>query len=578
MPQRLGYWLRDWEVIRFSPLDLRVILRVACFVVLWKFLSIDYSALPDLRGGPEFFPLPGWLNPLVHQWQALFFDAVWKVKALQGLSALFLLVSLWRLPRWAVLLGMLPVMLVEWNAFFYRGQMYDLDVPAAILLLAAIGPWKKMLSGGARVTAEATWMGVALTAYMGGAYFLSGWSKLVLDPVWWEHIRLDLLYPTMELWHGYTFPGWLQPVAAWLHHMLEAFPDGAKLSAFLVLIFELGWILAVVSRTARFWLPLCMLASHLFIFLSSGILFLTLALMAFILVVPWRNLFSPIELPCPEAQAETQSGIQAIAARLQQLDWLGLIRFSPVKTKNGTVHAADANGEYVGVEALLRAALRCPLLAIPAGLAFLPGLAFWRRKAIRKQLQISQPEQLETGAEQACVEPVSIPWRASAPVSLLLCVLLALWAPTTFDSVFPFARYNQFGWSYAKTAEPATVYRLGYQNPQTGEYKPLPNNYGGFMDYRLVSMPGEYIQALLYNRETQPYHLAQVGQFIRAIRPNHSDAWLLGALAFPDHFIAASEEIPAAWLKEIYLLEGHYTYDGHVLHGDWIVRGRLRQD
>lgn len=472
------------DLIRFSPLDIRIILRIAIFITLWKFLSVDYSAFPQLLGGPEFFALPRWLNVLVHQWQGILFDQVWKIQALQFISAGLLGLAFWRLNRLALLLGLLPVILVEWNAFLYRNQMYDLDVPVALLVLAALGPWKDMVTGNEQVTDPATWAGVTLTAYLGGAYFLTGWSKLALDPLWWQHVRLDLLYPTMEVWHGYVFPDWLHSIAYGIHRALLRFPWLGETAAFLTLSLELTWWLSLANRHARTWIPFLMLGCHLFIFLSSGILFLTLAVMAAVLVIPWRH------------------GFRVLA-------------------RSNRIHALDSG---------------------------------------------------------TSTQAVSVSWKSTVPISMLLCALVLLWYPTTADSVFPFAKYDQFGWHYAKTAEPATVYRLGYLDSNARAFRIIPINYGGFLDYRIVTLPGQHIEAWLRARPLQPEHVARVKQFIRAIRSNNSDRWLLGPLAFPEHFIAYSEDIPSAWLKDVYLLEGRYRFVNNALQSSWRVLGKFRRE
>ena len=281
------------STIRFSPLDTLTIVRITTLVLVWKFLSVDYTAFADLLKGPDLYPVfPSFLLPFIRSCDELLFDWPQKIQLLQITAALFLLAGAILVSRLPVLLGVLLVMLFESTAGRYRGPLYDTELPTVLLLLTALWPrrWSTVLSDNAALTGEATELGLCLVTYVAGAYFLAGLSKLTSNWRWWTSVRLDLLYPAIVVGHGITLPAYLDYTARLFHAAFSKWPLLENGAALLSLAFELLWPLALVSRFARLTLPLGMLGTHLIIFLSSGLLFLPMAVTALASVVPWRRI------------------------------------------------------------------------------------------------------------------------------------------------------------------------------------------------------------------------------------------------------------------------------------------------
>ncbi|MBX2861288.1 MAG: hypothetical protein KTR14_08630 [Vampirovibrio sp.] len=324
--------LNRLQWIQFSPFDLQVIMRIGIFLVAWKFLSTDYSAFTDLLAGPDLMETnPPVLAKAIHFYRNILFDAEWKVRLLQVLGGISLLSSLWQLSRGLVITGLIFVMLFEWNADLYRAPLYDLDFTCSILFIAAAWPasWKKILKNAAespgsdldQVTPSASQLGIALTLYAAGCYFISGLSKFGTDPTWWNHVHLEWLYLAMEIWHGMVFPDWLHPMALGMHQVLMKYPAFGILLAFITELVELLWPLSLVFPIARRILPLTMLGIHVMIFAGSGILFLGMAVMGIALIIPWRYFQAGNIIDAIKATTTIQKSDQVIFPIFQPKKW-----------------------------------------------------------------------------------------------------------------------------------------------------------------------------------------------------------------------------------------------------------------
>ena len=58
--------------------------------------------------------------------------------------------------------------------------------------------------------------------YLGLAYFFTGWSKLHFNLDWIKQIRLEYLYPVMDVWHDSNFN--LLGIPRAFHELLMAYP------------------------------------------------------------------------------------------------------------------------------------------------------------------------------------------------------------------------------------------------------------------------------------------------------------------------------------------------------------------
>lgn len=278
-------------VLRSSPFDVRCILRLALAYVAWRQASADYEAIPRLMTGVDLHALaPSALNQLASGLKHALLDHPTKLVLMQSWAVLASLLAVVFLRRWTLAVALLPTLIIEWAAYHYRGQLPDLDPMLAVLLIAACWPasWSAVTRRSRAPSPDATALGLALAAYIGGVYFISGWSKVVTDGPWWRVIHLDMLYAAMVVWMGAAPPDWLDPIARGLQRLFARWPALGEWSALGTMILELTWPLALLSRSVRLAVPAMMLAAHAVIFLASGILFLPLALIGIGVVFPWR--------------------------------------------------------------------------------------------------------------------------------------------------------------------------------------------------------------------------------------------------------------------------------------------------
>lgn len=461
-----------WRPIQFGSFDLRVIVRLVAVLLAWKLLSTDFSAFPLLIAGPTIYHHElAALNDLTELYRPVLFASVAGVYVLQFLAAGLLLIGAWRLTRSCVLLGVLGVLLLEWNAYHYRGIMFEFEVPLMVLSALALWPvpWNRLLADDKAPSSQANLAGRFLVTLVGTAYFLCGLSKPLVDLNWHTIVNLHQGRSVMLIHFTMEFPSWVDPFTRWLEQLFREYPTIDHLAALSACLVEMVWITCVVSGWCRRIVPWLMVAVHAGIFLSMGILFLPFTLTALIVVQPWRL-------------------------------WLG------------------------------------------------------RREAAEPVLPPSPSEHLSRPAQ--------------AVVVALAALLVALPAVTRVNFQ-PLVNYNLFGFRYGNF--PDEVYRLGYQDPTTGRCLPLPQNHGGFMDYRLVTNVEPHIKGALEATDPkwQEHHLRLIRQFQRTLRPLHSERWLLGPFALPPHVVARAETMPADQRHQLRLLRGRLEIREGTIIWDW---------
>ena len=591
-----------WDLIRFSPFDVRLVLRVLLFLMSWKLLSSDYSALPELTRGPDINPIfPLWMNPWVDSIQQTLFDQTWKVITLQIVAAASMLLGAWRLNRWLLAPGVAILWALQLSAAHFRFISFDYEPPLSLVVIALFWPWpwKKIFRGGTNITPAATTLGTSWAVYIAIMYHMTGLSKIYFDPFWSQTVRLDMLIPAMEVWHGTLLPDWLMSTASFQRMLFTTIGPLSTIIAMMTLLLETFWPLAIISRWCRRVIPFSMFCAHMVIFFGSGILFLAMAVTGISVVTPWRYLAAPMTLVFDAASPVAR----AMVAIVRRFNWWGRLTIvaadqttlpegiDPRDVRHHVFMAVDAYGHYAGITAMARAALRCGPLAIVGTVLLLPVVRWIARGMFRLVIGLFRSREASRQREPrrekrwalSFDRPDLKPLRQSPLQTLgyLGAVLLAAYLgcfPSLLNTYFyPFINYRVFGWSYATAAEPMTVYRLGYFDRRTNEIKFVPMNHGGFMDFNMVSCPGAEIQKYLDAKtdEERAYYGRRLQQYQKALRPYRSNRWLLGPLAHPNHVIAKSEPVPVEWFEELYLLEGHSQYVDGQVHIDWLVRGEL---
>ena len=142
--------------------------------------------------------------------------------------------------------------------------------------------------------------------------------------------------------------------------------------------------------------------------------------------------------------------------------------------------------------------------------------------------------------------------------AVALTVLYPVWCGRT---VYPFSNFNVFGWSNRMVRDPLTFHHLAYTDPATGEVRRIPMQHGGFLDYTQWHV---YAHLGQYYASPDPAVRAQalrvIHQFVAALRPFHSNAFLLGPLTMPDHVVCAADPVDPELFSRLRVLR----YDYHV--------------
>lgn len=285
-------------MIYFTDFDLKIFIRLVCLIIIWKFLSLDYSSIAILSQGPDLFEIYPTILGNFSDWigERLFYSSM-SINSFQIATSIVFVVGVLLLNRYIIFLGALLVYFLELSAFQYRAQMYDIDFPLAILFIALCFPysWKNIKTGSFKVNADpnngANLLGLTLAVYIGFCYLLFGLSKFDFDLNWITNARLDRLRAAMTVWHGSLLPDYIDTVATFLESFFLKYRPIELIAATSTLILEVFWITSVFNRPCRWIIPISMFMIHIIIFLGSGILFLTLAVTAVSILIPWRIIF-----------------------------------------------------------------------------------------------------------------------------------------------------------------------------------------------------------------------------------------------------------------------------------------------
>lgn len=147
-------------------------------------------------------------------------------------------------------------------------------------------------------------------------------------------------------------------------------------------------------------------------------------------------------------------------------------------------------------------------------------------------------------------------------LTVMVAISLSLVPGMMMRSFPPFLNHRFFGWSY-RTALPKyqkSQYALGFLDPATNSYRPLPNGYGGFRDYTLAVVASWCLRIMVENPDDpglQNYNSRLLNDQVRSLRPHDSNKSMLGWFAMPDRLTSETPELPLKTLgKSLYLLKG----------------------
>ena len=118
-----------------------MLLYLFTFAVIWKYLSLDFSALTELRArGPawEVHSLLDRFIPDVLSDALLSSPGIIRVGQLAGAGLLVVGAAI--KSRVVYFFGLLPLLLIEESAWAYRNHLLDAEILFPLLLLAVLWP------------------------------------------------------------------------------------------------------------------------------------------------------------------------------------------------------------------------------------------------------------------------------------------------------------------------------------------------------------------------------------------------------------------------------------------------------
>ena len=260
-------------------------------LLVWKLLSTDFRLRPAAKG-PIFYelPVPG-INSLLEFARPILFRSAHRIEFVQLAACACMAWGAIRLQRLPLLLGLAGALVMEWNAAQYRGQLLDVDLPLAVLLILAAWPgrWREILADDAVPTPASNLVGRCLLGYVGMVYFLCGLSKPLVAVNWPAVAQLHMSRTVMMCNISAEFPCGLDRIIRALETLFRHHPRFDQAAALLSTLLEMGWIAGLFHDRCRRVLPWLAVGMHVGIVLTMGVLFLPFCLTALIVAQPWRG-------------------------------------------------------------------------------------------------------------------------------------------------------------------------------------------------------------------------------------------------------------------------------------------------
>lgn len=243
--------------------------------MVWKLLSLDLTSLSAITYGPALYELnPEWLRTFIQEYSPRIFASAAQIKFVQFGACAALLLAFYSLQRVVIILGILPILFIEWTCYQYRAHLYENSLLLSLIIVMLAGPfsWREgVLKRDRNPNSDATGLGLMGISYVGLMYFLAGLSKPLSDPQWWLNVHLENIEEAMYTWHNAIPPGFLFHTAHWIGQAFTHVPHSSSTAAFLTMLFELTWFTAILFRIARQWIPPALFLTHVMILLGSGI-------------------------------------------------------------------------------------------------------------------------------------------------------------------------------------------------------------------------------------------------------------------------------------------------------------------
>jgi hypothetical protein len=310
-------------MIRFSPFDIRFILRLVLLVTAWKFLSTDYSAIAQMTD-TKIFPIsPRIVDRAVDIWKKHLMTTPEQIQAIQLITAAVLLLAAWRPYRWLMILALVGLLGVEMSAQQYRIALFEMDATAFIMLITVCWPasLKWVREGDTAITGPAMRLGWLYAAYIASAYLMCGISKPLFSIHWYDQVHLENGYAMVQVLYNSRLTGFLDDTARFFEELIHRYPWMSPVLAVTTFLAEVLWWTALVSRRCRMVIPITMLAMHIGILMSVGIFFFPFPYVALAVIVPWRKLAFRKEGGVSENRsAETASNPEPVGFR-EQFDY-----------------------------------------------------------------------------------------------------------------------------------------------------------------------------------------------------------------------------------------------------------------
>lgn len=166
---------------------------------------------------------------------------------------------------------------IDTSAYLYRGTLYTLDTPLALLMILFFTPvnLRKASANNLEPSPLAKIAVIPPLTYVASYYILAGIAKFEFAWNWHEVVRVGNYYPVSYLWHTQVMPPIVDFFARHTSNLYLQRPIFDTASALIVYVEQFIWLLALFSLFFRVHAGLFAVAYHLIVALTTGIVFIT---------------------------------------------------------------------------------------------------------------------------------------------------------------------------------------------------------------------------------------------------------------------------------------------------------------
>ena len=299
-----------------------------CSTVAWRLLSLDFGSVLAIDRTQGAFPP---LGDFVVNYLRSICHAEWKLKAVQIITAIVLVVGACLRLRWLVAVGIMAALVFNLVVAHLIQPMFMMDLPLSLLVIAICFPfsWHRSFAGDDDPDhPAATWLLRSWFGYILLCYFLAGVSKLEFSWNWAAEVKLSEIYSFAKIVEFAEPPWFIESISGFFHRLFTEYPALDTASAMFALVLELAAPLALFVSGLRFVVPFLLFVFHAFLWLMCAMVFAESLIITFALGwIAFRSRAAP-SASSSEVGIPARKGIACVACAAALALIPGLIKRS----------------------------------------------------------------------------------------------------------------------------------------------------------------------------------------------------------------------------------------------------------